>query len=97
MTSGLGALVLWSLVFFPLIDTESVPLVALAVGVMMFLQGPYMGTQPAAFAELFPATVRYSGASLSQTIGVIAGGALAPIIATTLFGMAGSSWPAARG
>jgi MFS family permease len=93
MASGQGALVLWSLVFFPLIDTKSLPLVALAIIGMMFLQGPYMGSQPAAFAELFPATVRYSGASLSQTIGVIIGGALAPIIATTLFGLARSSWP----
>jgi MFS family permease len=93
MTSGLAALGLWSLVFFPLIDTRSVPLVALAVTGMMVLQGPYIGSQPAAFSELFPATVRYSGASLSITIGIILGGALAPIIATTLFDLTGSSWP----
>jgi metabolite-proton symporter len=92
MTSGLAALGLWSLVFFPLIDTRSVPLVALAVCGMMFLQGPFIGSQPAAWSELFPATVRYSGVSLSQTIGTILGGALAPIIATTLFELTGSSW-----
>ena len=93
MTWGLGALVLWSLIFFPLIDTASLPLIVIAVSGMMFLQGPYMGTQPAVFAELFPAVVRYSGASLSQTMGVILGGALAPLVATTLFELAGSSWP----
>jgi MFS family permease len=92
MTSGLGALVIWSLIFFPLIDTKSVPLIALALGGMMFLQGPYIGSQPAAFSELFPTTIRYSGASLSLTIGTILGGALAPVIATTLFGLARSSW-----
>ncbi len=92
MTSGLAALGLWSLVFFPLIDTKSVPLVALAVCGMMFLQGPFIGSQPAAWSELFPATVRYSGVSLSQTVGTILGGALAPIIATTLFELTGSSW-----
>ena len=59
---------------------------------MMFLQGPFIGAQPAAWSELFPATVRYSGVSLSQTIGTILGGALAPIIATTLFGLTGNSW-----
>jgi hypothetical protein len=48
-----------------------------------------MGSMPAAFSELFTAAVRYSGASLSQTIGVIFGGA--PIIATT-FGLKQSSW-----
>lgn len=92
MTSGLAALGLWSLVFFPLIDTGSIPLVALAVCGMMILQGPFIGAQPAAWSELFPATVRYSGASLSQTIGTILGGALAPIVATTLFELTGSSW-----
>jgi metabolite-proton symporter len=92
MTSGLAALGLWSLVFFPLIDTKSVPLVALAVAGMMFLQGPFIGSQPAAWSELFPAAVRYSGTSLSLTIGTILGGALAPIIATTLFGLTGNSW-----
>lgn len=55
MTGGLAALVLWSTVFFPLIDTKSVPLAALAVCGMMGLQGPYMGTQPAVFSALFPA------------------------------------------
>ena len=93
MRIGLGALVLWSCVFFPLIDTGSAPLIGLAVGGLLLLQGPYMGAQPATFAELFPATVRYSGASLSQTLGVIAGGALAPVIAATLFGLARRSWP----
>jgi MFS family permease len=92
MTSGLAALGLWSLVFFPLIDTKSVPLVALALCGMMVLQGPFIGSQPAAWSELFPATVRYSGTSLSLTIGTILGGALAPIIATTLFGVTGNSW-----
>ena len=91
MTSGLGALGVWSLVFFPLVDTKSVPLVWLALSGMMVLQGPYIGSQPAAFAELFPAAVRYSGASLSLTVGTILGGALAPIIATTLFGLTGNS------
>jgi MFS family permease len=91
MTWGLGALTLWSCVIFPLIDTKSVPLIALAVAGMMALQGPYIGTQPAVFAELFPATVRYSGASLSVTIGNIVGG-FAPVIAVALFGLAGTSW-----
>jgi metabolite-proton symporter len=92
MTSGLAALGLWSLVFFPLIDTKSIPLVALALCGMMFLQAPFIGSQPAAWSELFPATVRYSGASLSLTIGTILGGALAPIIAATLFRVTGNSW-----
>jgi hypothetical protein len=59
---------------------------------MMFLQGAYLGPQPAVFSELFPAETRYSGASLSLTLGTILGGALAPFIATTLYGLRGDSW-----
>jgi metabolite-proton symporter len=91
MQWGLGALVLWSLVFFPLVDTGSIPLIALSLSGMMFLQGAYLGPQPAVFSELFPAATRYSGASLSLTLGTIVGGALAPVIATTLFGITGNS------
>jgi hypothetical protein len=50
-----------------------------------------MGPQPAVFSELFPASIRYSGASLSLTLATIFGGALAPFFATALFGMTGNS------
>ena len=73
MQWGLGALVLWSLIFFPLVDTGSIPLIALSLSGMMFLQGAYLGPQPAVFSELFPAAIRYSGASLSLTLGTIFG------------------------
>jgi metabolite-proton symporter len=88
---GLGGLVLWSLAFFPLLDTGSLPLIALSLCGMLFLQGAYIGPQPAVFSELFPTTIRYSGASLSLTLGTIAGGAVAPAIATTLYDMNGNS------
>ena len=91
MQWGCAGLVLWSLVFFPLADTKSIPLIALALCGMLLLQGAYMGPQPAVFSELFPASTRYSGASLSLTLATILGGALAPFIATALFGMTGNS------
>jgi len=91
MQWGCGALVVWSLVFFPLADTRSVPLIALALSGMLILQGAYIGPQPAVFSELFPTAIRYSGASLSLTLGTILGGALAPAIATSLFSATGNS------
>lgn len=91
MIAGLVALLLWSAIFFPLIDTGSVALIALAQWGMMFLQGLYLACQPAVFAEIFPVTVRYSGASLSQTTGLVLGGALAPFIAATLYGITGNT------
>ena len=90
---GCAALVAWSLVFFPLADTGSVPAIALSIVVMMTLQGAYLGPQPAVFAELFDTGVRYSGASLSLQLGTVLGGGLAPLVATALHGFAGASWP----
>jgi hypothetical protein len=58
---------------------------------MLIIQGAYIGTQPAVFAELFPASLRYSGASLSNTLGTIVGGAPAPVIAAALYDASGSS------
>jgi len=91
MQWGLGAIVIWSLVFFPLADTRSVPATGLALAGMLFLQAAYVGPQPAVFSELFPAALRYSGASLSLTLGTLLGGALAPLIATALFDISGDS------
>jgi metabolite-proton symporter len=91
MQWGCGALTAWSLVFFPLVDTGSVPLVALAVTGILVMQGAYIGPQPAVFSELFPTATRYSGASLSLTLGTVLGGAVAPAIATALFDATGTS------
>jgi MFS family permease len=93
MRWGMGGLVLWSLIFFPLIDTRSVPLMTLSLAGMLTLQGAYLGPQPAVFSELFPTETRYSGSSLSLTLATIFGGAVAPFIATALYGLTGSSWP----
>jgi hypothetical protein len=84
-------LVFWSAIFFPLVDTRSVPLVLLSLCGILLIQGAYIGPQPALFAELFPTDVRYSGASLSLTLGTLLGGAVAPAIATSLFAITGTS------
>ena len=85
MLWGNAALVVWSAVFFPLLDTRSIPLIWLALSGMLVVQGAYIGTQPAVFAELFPPSLRYSGASLSNTLGTIVGGAPAPFVAAALY------------
>jgi MFS family permease len=91
MRWGLGALVVWSLIFFPFLDTKSLPLIAVAVIGMLFVQGFYLGPQPAVMAELFPTAVRYSGSSLAVTLASVCGGAVAPIVATYLFAQTGTS------
>jgi len=91
MIWGNGALVVWSALFFPLLDTRSVPVIGAALCVMLVLQGAYIGTQPAVFAELFPPNIRYSGASLSNTLGTILGGAPAPFVAAWIYNTTGNS------
>ena len=50
--------------------------------------GP-MGTY---LPELFGTRLRYSGASVSYNLGGVLGGALAPILASSLLILAGGSW-----
>jgi len=91
MQWGMAALVLWSVIYFPLADTKSAPLIGLSLAGMLAIQGAYIGPQPAVFSELFPTTIRYSGVSLALTLGTIIGGAPAPTIATFLYQRAGDS------
>ena len=60
---------------------------------LLFFVSMMYGPQAALFAELFPKSVRYSGASLGYQIGAVVGGGLAPIIATALFAQYASSLP----
>ena len=49
------------------------------------------GPQAALYAELFPASIRFSGVSISYAIGAILGGAFAPTIATALVQATGTT------
>lgn len=59
----------------------------LAVGL-----GLTYGPQAAWYAEMFPASVRFSGVSISYAIGAIIGGAFAASIAQALLQATGSTW-----
>ncbi|MBH0121208.1 MHS family MFS transporter [Rhodococcus sp. HM1] len=87
-----AALVIAAALFFPLMDTASLPVMFVAMAGLGFTLGCCAGPQSALFSELFPPAVRYSGASLGYQIGAILGGGLAPMIATTLFAKTGTSW-----
>jgi metabolite-proton symporter len=85
------ALVVAAALFFPLMDTAVLPVMALAMIALGFTLGCCAGPQSALFAELFPAKIRYSGASLGYQVGAILGGGLAPMVATSLFAATGTS------
>ncbi|NKQ54742.1 MHS family MFS transporter [Amycolatopsis sp. K13G38] len=88
---GTVALAVWALPMFLLLDTGSVPLMLLAVFGLAIGLGITYGPQAAAYAELFPAAVRYSGASLAYSLGAVLGGGFAPLVAAWLLARTGSS------
>ena len=63
----------------------------LATVVALLLHATMYGPQASFIAEMFPAAVRYTGASMGYQLAGILGGALAPIIATALLDEFGSS------
>jgi MFS family permease len=72
-------------------DTGSIPVMLAAMLLLAFVLGGTVGPQSALFAELFPAHVRYSGASLGYQVGAILGGGIAPFVATWLYASFGST------
>jgi MFS family permease len=86
-----GLLTLWAIPFFPLVDTGSVGLVAVACAVLVLGLAASQGPTAALLAEMFPARVRASGVSLSYALGAVLGGGLAPFIATALYDATGTS------
>lgn len=79
-------------ILFPLVNTGSLPKIYLALCFLAIGLGLTYGQTGAAFAEIFPASVRASGASISYAIGSILGGAFAPTIAASLYASTGSTW-----
>ncbi len=72
------------LTLFPLVNTGSIGLLFLGLAILTVGLGFTYGPQAALYAELFPASIRFSGVSISYAIGAILGGAFAPTIATAL-------------
>lgn len=91
---AIGALV-WVFAFFPLLDTGNIALALVADFIGMLCWAAMYGTLAAFTTEMFPANVRYSGASLGYQLSGILGGALAPIIALALYGRFGTWVPIA--
>jgi MFS family permease len=83
----------WAFAVFPLLESASPIAVFAAIIVQLAFVSMMYGPQAALFAELFPKTIRYSGASLGYQIGAVAGGGFAPIIATALYAKYQSSLP----
>ncbi|MEA5155403.1 MFS transporter [Raineyella sp.] len=81
---GYVAQLLWVFPMFLLVQTGQLVWVAVAMVLLTVPLGLTYGPQAALFAEMFPASIRYSGASISYALGSILGGAFAPMIAQAL-------------
>lgn len=92
---GCVAMAVWAFPLFWLIDTGSVPLVLLALLVAFTIHATMYGPQATLYAEMFPADVRFSGASLGYQVASVLAGGLAPFIMTALLAATGASWSVA--
>ncbi|ODU77234.1 MAG: MFS transporter [Microbacterium sp. SCN 71-21] len=76
---------------FPLVNSGSVGALFLGLAILTIGLGFTYGPQAALYSELFPASIRFSGVSISYALGAILGGAFAPTIATALVQATGST------
>ena len=80
---------------FWLVDTGSIPVVLIGLIIGFTIHAMMYGPQAALYAEMFPADVRYSGASLGYQFASVFAGGLAPFIMTALLAATGASWSVA--
>jgi MFS family permease len=89
--AGTGLAVLAVGPMFLLVNTATVPLVFVGLLLMAGANSLINGAQPAMLTLMFPAAVRYSGASLCFQIGSIVGGGIVPLLAESLYARSGTS------
>jgi MFS family permease len=83
LTLGVAAMIV------PTLGSGQVPLIALFLSSALFAMGLVYGPLGAWLPGLFPARVRYSGASVAFNMAGILGGGLAPLIAQRLADQSG--------
>ncbi|MGF0313336.1 MFS transporter [Rhodococcus sp. IEGM1428] len=88
---GAALAALWAVPFFVLVDSRSVPSMIAAFAVATAAVAAMAGPQAAVIADLFPPSLRYSGASIAYQAGSIVGGGVAPIVAAALLATTGTS------
>lgn len=79
------------LALFRLVNSGSVGLLFCGLALLTLGLGFTYGPQAALYSELFPASIRFSGVSISYALGAILGGAFAPTIAQTLVQRTGTT------
>lgn len=78
-------------VLFPLVNIGEIWSISLALLLLSISVGIACGVQSAFYAELFPASVRFSGVSIAYALGSILGGAFSPMIAAWIISTTGET------
>lgn len=89
---GTVLMAVWAFPMFWLIGTGSLVLCLLSLLVGFTIHATMYGPQAALYAEMFPADVRYSGASLGYQFASVFAGGLAPFIMAALLAATGGAW-----
>ncbi|WP_300266362.1 MFS transporter [Microbacterium sp.] len=76
---------------FPLVNAANIWSLFAGLAILTIGLGFTYGPQAALYTELFPASIRFSGVSISYAIGAIVGGAFAPTIAASIVETTGST------
>lgn len=76
--------ILTAMCLFPLVSTGDYTYIMLGLAMLSMGIGMTYGVQAVYYSELFPASIRFSGISITYAIGSIIGGAFAPLIAAAL-------------
>lgn len=91
--TGTAVLLVWSALYFPILNTGSRAAALLALLGMGLVLPVSHSVGGIIIAALFPPAVRYSGTSLIVQFSVMLGGGFAPLIATALWSAGSSSLP----
>ncbi|MFC5828138.1 MFS transporter [Nonomuraea insulae] len=89
---GAALMVVWSFIYWPLLDTRVPALVFLAIVLAAPIHDIQYGPQATFIAESFTGRLRYSGASLGYQLASITAGGPAPLIAVWLYATYESSF-----
>ncbi|OYU14256.1 MAG: MFS transporter [Alphaproteobacteria bacterium PA4] len=92
LIAGCAAAIATGALLAPLLGSGSLLRVGLFLGLALFVMGFVYGPLGAWLPGLFPARVRYTGASMAFNLGGILGGGLAPVLAQALADRGGLAW-----
>jgi metabolite-proton symporter len=93
LLGGAIAGIVWSFVFFMLVNTKEPLLIVTAAFVAMFIVAAMFSPLASYIPEMFPTRVRCTGSSIGFQLAGIFGGAPAPLIVVPLVAAFGSSLP----